>query len=319
MDQIGLEFIRVIGVTNLNTRTKNNYVLSYGRNLSSSLLVIYRLMKTFTNYIPTDSIWNEMPKNLVMHSDGVGSKCSLAWEKLQTLALNGLVQDALAMNFNDMTIIGCHGPWLYNNTIHLHPNLAHIAQKIRDMFKTYDEIYGFKCLGGETCITDRVSDILIDVTMLSGLDEPKWDLSSVVKNDIVYGWKQGIGPGSNGFTFIRPRFNSLSDEAKDQVLESTPFFYPEVYGLDKMKALIHCTSDGLFKSERWGIFIEFGWNIIEWPLWVRELHDISGMKYESLMHEINGGYQMIAIGPLEPRLDGWGWDKLGVVSSVRQD
>lgn len=270
-------------------------------------------MRRFTNFLKTPNF----PENIVMHSDGVGSKAGLVWQHLELHdAAYIITQDALAMNINDMAIVGCRGPWYYNNTIHVNPKFENAVKPIRDAFEFQDEKWELTCLGGETCITDRVSDIMVDVTMLSGLDYPKWDLDLVSSGDVAYGWNT-TGPGANGFTLIRKWFDKLEDFSKKQILSPTKIFRTDHHDLRDVKALVHCTGGGLYKSERWDISID--WYPIEWPIWFENLaelmkHDasINAFQYYTLIKELNGGYQMMAFGP--PGLNlGNDWVQLGVV------
>lgn len=276
-------------------------------------------MKLFTDYIDTKKIFPDgMPEKLVMHSDGVGSKASLLLQHMDEDdeddvygVMISIAREALAMNINDMTIIGCTGTWMYNNTIHLNPKWKHLETPLREAFVYFDRHYSIVCVGGETCITDKVSDIMVDVTMLVGLKKPKWDLENVWRGQIVYGWKT-ISAGSNGFTLIRKYFDKLSKESQEQVLRSTPFFWTTDHNLSDIDGLVHCTGDGLFKSERWGIEIDFDWENIYWPYWVVELSIVSGINIQELMRTINGGYQMLAFGS-PGLLIGSDWVELGTV------
>lgn len=246
-----------------------------------------------------------------MHTDGVGSKVSWCLAQERGGDISSCAQDALAMNLNDMATLGCVGPWRYTNTIHVHPSHQYLVPIIRAGFERQDNLWGFECLGGETCITDTIQDVLIDVTMVCLLEKPLWDLDDVSKGDIVYGWSTP-SPGSNGFTKIRDYTEFLTFPSLEALQEPTPYFFLSEHNLEGIKALIHCTGGGLFKARRWGINIEYNWKRMQYPQWFHNIIQVTGWHVPDLLEHLNGGYQMIAFGPFALRL-GVGWYEIGRV------
>ena len=76
--------------------------------------------KAFCKIVP-DYLTGSDEHCVVMHADGAGTKSSLAymyWKETGDLSVwNGIAQDALVMNLDDLLCVGATGPILLSSTI----------------------------------------------------------------------------------------------------------------------------------------------------------------------------------------------------------
>lgn len=209
---------------------------------------------------------------LVMHSDGAGTKAALAYiawkEGLMSIqeAWEGINQDSLIMNFDDVGCVGALGPFIINSTINrnkfLIPGEVIAAiitgcQKVADFFTTM----GIPCVfaGGETAdVGDLVRTITVDNTIVCRLPRNRIiDASRMAPGDVIVGfsstgmacWESELnsGIGSNGFTNGR----------HDMLQHSYAKKYPETFSPEIKSNLVYrgkfLLSDTLPDDERFTI------------------------------------------------------------------
>ena len=179
---------------------------------------------------------------IVMHADGAGTKSSLAyayWKETGDLSVwNGIAQDAIVMNIDDLLCVGATENILLSSTIGRNKNLIpgevistiingteEFLEKLR---KHGIEIYS---TGGETAdVGDLVRTIIVDSTGVSRMKRSDViDNSKIQAGDVIVGlasfgkaaWedKYNGGMGSNGLTSAR------HDVFNKSVAEK----YPETY------------------------------------------------------------------------------------------
>jgi phosphoribosylformylglycinamidine cyclo-ligase len=163
---------------------------------------------------------------LAMHADGAGTKtvvAYLAWRETGDVSVfEGLAQDALVMNVDDLLCVGALGPYLYSNTIGRHARRlpGEVLQALLRGFARQEaqfDAWGMPLVptGGETAdVGDVVATLLLDVTVVARLRR-----DAVIANDGVrpgdvivgiacdgqaaYETRPNSGIGSNGLTSAR--------------------------------------------------------------------------------------------------------------------
>jgi len=169
------------------------------------------------------------------HSDTVGTKSLIHW-KMRTFA--AAVQDAFAMNANDMILMGIE-PYRLQDSILIekddHEAIVEIAQALADICRKHKVIIS----GGESAIIDIIRGGEIGITMTGFVKEDEIILPNVKAGNVVIGIESN-GLFSNGFTFLRNLFLSklrmnLTDELYDGISLGEELTKPTLIYLDVMK------------------------------------------------------------------------------------
>ena len=156
----------------------------------------------------------------VMHSDGVGTKASLAYvfwrETGDDTVFRLLAQDALAMNLNDIACVGAFGPIALTTTINRNPRYVtdNVVARIIEGVEVPIEHLKHQGVtvynsGGETADTgDLTRTIQLDASVCASM--PRADVidnSRIQPGDVIIGLKAeihgGSGIGCNGLTLAR--------------------------------------------------------------------------------------------------------------------
>jgi phosphoribosylformylglycinamidine cyclo-ligase len=151
----------------------------------------------------------------IMHSDGAGTKSSLAyvyWKETGDLSVwKGLAQDAIVMNLDDLLCVGAYNNILFSSTIGRNRN--HIpAEVIAAVINGTEEVLeelrdlgiGIWSTGGETAdMGDLVRTIVIDSTVIARMKR-----SQVISNHTIRDGDIIIGLSSSGKTSYEKEFNS---------------------------------------------------------------------------------------------------------------
>lgn len=181
--------------------------------------------KAFCKVVP-DYLGGSPDHCMVMHADGAGTKSALAyayWRETGDLSVwDGIAQDALVMNTDDLLCVGVTTGILVSSTIGRNKKLipaevigrlieatAHFIEKMRaygiDMYLT----------GGETAdIGDLVRTIVVDTTVVARTQRSQIiDNSRIQPGDVIVGLASfgqasyedayNSGIGSNGLTAAR--------------------------------------------------------------------------------------------------------------------
>lgn len=161
----------------------------------------------------------------IMHADGAGTKSSLAyiyWKETGDISVwEGIAQDAIVMNIDDLLCVGVTDNILLSSTIGRNKNripgevisaiingTEHFLEKMRSMG------VGIWSTGGETAdVGDLVSTIIVDSTVTARIPRKKVIENRIQADDVIVGLSSSGqatyedayngGMGSNGLTSAR--------------------------------------------------------------------------------------------------------------------
>jgi len=170
--------------------------------------------KAFCKIVPDQLGGNEDYCN-IMHSDGAGTKSSLAyvyWKETGDLSVwKGIAQDAIVMNLDDLLCVGVYENILFSSTIGR--NKSHIpGEVISAVINGTEEVLeemralgiGVWSTGGETAdMGDLVRTIVVDSTVIARMKR-----SSVISNHTIQAGDVIIGLSSSGKTSYETEYNS---------------------------------------------------------------------------------------------------------------
>jgi len=161
----------------------------------------------------------------IMHADTAGTKTALAylyWKETGDLSVwEGIVQDAIVMNIDDMACVGAVDDILLSSTIGRNKHLItgevistliQSAQKFCDHLKSFD--INIHLTGGETAdVGDIVRTIDVGYTTFVRLPKNKLVVNNIKPGNVIVGLasygkasyenKYNSGIGSNGLTSAR--------------------------------------------------------------------------------------------------------------------
>jgi phosphoribosylformylglycinamidine cyclo-ligase len=151
----------------------------------------------------------------IMHSDGAGTKSSLAyiyWKETGDISVwKGIAQDAIVMNLDDLLCVGVCDNILLSSTIGR--NMNHITgEVISAVINGTEEVLeelrdlgiGIWSTGGETAdMGDLIRTIVVDSTVMARLNR-----SLVISNDKINDGDIIIGLASYGKTTYEHEYNS---------------------------------------------------------------------------------------------------------------
>jgi phosphoribosylformylglycinamidine cyclo-ligase len=170
--------------------------------------------KAFCKIVP-DLLGGDKDFCNIMHSDGAGTKSSLAyiyWRETGDLSVwKGIAQDAIVMNLDDLLCVGAYDNILFSSTIGRNKN--HIpGQVIAAVINGTEEVLeelrnmgiGIWSTGGETAdMGDLVRTIVIDSTVIARMKR-----SNVISNHTIKDGDIIIGLSSSGKTSYEKEYNS---------------------------------------------------------------------------------------------------------------
>ena len=213
--------------------------------------------RAFCKIVP-DYLSNSDDYCLVMHSDGAGTKSSLAyayWRETGNLDVwKGIAQDALVMNIDDLLCVGATDNIMYSSTIGRNKKLisgdviSSIINGTEELIKEFGE-YGVNIYstGGETAdIGDIVKTIIVDSTVITRLKK-----SEVIDNANICGGNVIVGLASFGKSIYEKNYNSgigsngLTSARHDIFHSSVGEKFPETYDNNISKNLIYSGSKKL--------------------------------------------------------------------------
>ena len=207
--------------------------------------------KAFCKIIP-DTLSADPEYALVMHADGAGTKSSLAyvyWKETGDLSVwNGIAQDALVMNTDDLLCVGVTDHFLVSSTIGRNKNnipgevISAIIQGNQDLCDWFKSMGSDVILtGGETAdVGDLVRTLIVDSTVIARIKRSDIiDNSNIQEGDVIVGLSSfgqstyedsyNGGMGSNGLTSARHDVFSKELSVK----------YPESYNPEVPEHLIY--------------------------------------------------------------------------------
>lgn len=158
----------------------------------------------------------------IVHADGAGTKSSLAylyWKETGDIRVwQGIAQDALVMNLDDIICTGAVGPYLLSNTIgrnkHLIPGevIGEIISGFNNCINTLSEFgVDIEFTGGETAdVGDLVKTVIVDSTVVCRPKRSEILEIDIQDQDVIvafdsygqttYENEYNSGIGSNGLT-----------------------------------------------------------------------------------------------------------------------
>ena len=213
--------------------------------------------KAFCKILP-DYISNSDEHALIIHSDGAGTKSSLAyiyWKETSDLSVwKGIAQDSIVMNLDDVACVGAIDNIVLSSTIGRNKNKipGEVISKIisgTDEILSYYRSHGINIYsgGGETAdVGDLVRTVIVDSCLTVRIKKDDIiDNSNIRVGDVIIGLSSSgnssydldynSGIGSNGLTSAR--HDVLSNYIKS--------LYPESYDHDVPDDLTYCGSKKL--------------------------------------------------------------------------
>jgi phosphoribosylformylglycinamidine cyclo-ligase len=187
----------------------------------------------------------------IVHADGAGTKSSLAylyWKETGDISVwQGIAQDALVMNLDDIICTGATGPYLLSNTIgrnkHLIPGevISEIIKGFNNCIDTLAEFgVNIEFTGGETAdVGDLVKTVIVDSTVVCRPQRSEILEIDIEDKDVIvafdsfgqttYETEYNSGIGSNGLT-----------SGRHDLLNHSYFHkYPESFDVNTEEAYVY--------------------------------------------------------------------------------
>jgi phosphoribosylformylglycinamidine cyclo-ligase len=170
--------------------------------------------KAFCKVVP-DILGGDKDFCNIMHSDGAGTKSSLAyiyWKETGDLSVwKGIAQDAIVMNLDDILCVGAYDNILLSSTIGRNKNQIPgeiISAVINGTEEVLEELrtlgIGIFSTGGETAdLGDLVRTIIVDSTVVARMRR-----ADVISNQNIKDKDIIIGLSSSGKTSYEKEYNS---------------------------------------------------------------------------------------------------------------
>lgn len=198
--------------------------------------------KIVPDYLGNDEQWCN-----IMHADGAGTKSSLAylyWRETGDISVwEGIAQDAVVMNLDDLLCVGVTGNMLISSTIGRNKKLipGEVIAAIINGTESFIENMrqhgiSMTLTGGETAdVGDLVRTVIVDSTVIARLKRKEViDNSRIAPGDVI------VGLASFGQTSYEKEYNSgmgsngLTSARHDVFCKQYAGKYPESfdYGLD---------------------------------------------------------------------------------------
>ncbi len=217
--------------------------------------------KAFCKIVP-DYLGNDKDYCIVMHADGAGTKSSLAyayWKETGDLSVwDGIAQDAIVMNTDDLLCVGATDNILLSSTIGRNKQLipgeviSRLINASENFCKTMAK-HGVNMIltGGETAdVGDLVRTVIVDSTVCARMRrDDVIDNANIKAGDVVvalasfgkavYETEYNGGTGSNGLTSAR----------HDVFSKEIAHKYPETYDNTLPKDLVYSGSCSLTDIE----------------------------------------------------------------------
>jgi len=265
--------------------------------------------KAFCKILP-DLISNSDDHALIIHSDGAGTKSSLAYiywkETGDNSVWKNIAQDSIVMNLDDVACVGAIDDIVISSTIGRNKNKIP-GEVISNIISGTDEILNFyrglginiHSGGGETAdVGDLVRTIIVDSCMTVRIKKSQIiDNSNIKAGNVIVGLSSSgtstydkeynSGIGSNGLTSAR--HDVLSHYIKEK--------YPESYDNDLPSELAYCGSKNLTDKLE-GFNIDIGKMLLSptrsyAPLLKLIFDEIGRNKINGIIHCTGGGQTKI--------------------------
>ena len=213
--------------------------------------------KAFCKILP-DFISNSDDHALIIHSDGAGTKSSLAyvyWKETGDLNVwKGIAQDSIVMNLDDVACVGAIDNMVLSSTIGRNKNkisgdvISQVIKGTNEILNYYRE-HGINIYsgGGETAdVGDLVKTIIVDSCITVRIKKDQIiDNSNIKPGNVI------IGLSSSGISSYNKDYNSgigsngLTSARHDVLSKYLKILYPESYDNDLPDELTYCGSKKL--------------------------------------------------------------------------
>ena len=213
--------------------------------------------KAFCKILP-DFISESKDHALVIHSDGAGTKSSLAyiyWKETGDLSVwKGIAQDSIVMNLDDVACIGAIDKIVLSSTIGRNKNkipgqvISKIISGTNEILSYYRDLgINIHSGGGETAdVGDLVRTIIVDSCLTVRIKKDQIiDNANIKPGNVI------IGLSSTGFSSYDKEYNSgigsngLTSARHDVLSKYLKNLYPESFDSEVPNDLTYCGSKKL--------------------------------------------------------------------------
>lgn len=265
--------------------------------------------KAFCKILP-DYISNSKDHALIIHSDGAGTKSSLAyvyWKETGDISVwKGIAQDSIVMNLDDVACVGAIDNMVISSTIGRNKNkipgevISEIISGTTEILEFYQN-HGINIIsgGGETAdVGDLVRTIIVDSCLTARIRKDQIiDNANIKAGDIIIGLSSSglssydneynSGIGSNGLTSAR--HDVLSNYLKKK--------YPESFNNEVPDNLTYCGSKKI-NDKLTGIEIDIGKMLLSptrsySPILKRIFDKVGRKSIHGIIHCTGGGQTKI--------------------------
>ena len=265
--------------------------------------------KAFCKILP-DLISNSDDHALIIHSDGAGTKSSLAYiywkETGDTSVWKDIAQDSIVMNLDDVACVGAIDNIVISSTIGRNKNKIP-GEIISNIISGTDEILNFYrglginiySGGGETAdVGDLVRTIIVDSCMTVRIKK-----SQIIDNSNIKAGNVIVGLSSSGTSSYDKQYNSgigsngLTSARHDVLSQYIKEKYPESYDNELPSDLAYCGSKNL-TDKLDGFNIDIGKMLLSptrsyAPLLKLIFDEIGRNKINGIIHCTGGGQTKI--------------------------
>ena len=208
--------------------------------------------KAFCKILP-DYISNSEDHALIIHSDGAGTKSSLAyiyWKETSDLSVwKGIAQDSIVMNLDDVACVGAIDNIVLSSTIGRNKNkipgevISRIISGTNEILSYYRS-HGINIYsgGGETAdVGDLVRTIIVDSCLTVRIKK-----DDIIDNSNIKTGNVIIGLSSSGTSIYDLEYNSgigsngLTSARHDVLSSYIKSLYPESYDNEVPDELTYC-------------------------------------------------------------------------------
>ena len=213
--------------------------------------------KAFCKILP-DLISNSDDHALIIHSDGAGTKSSLAYiywkETGDNSVWKDIAQDSIVMNLDDVACVGAIDNIVISSTIGRNKNkipgevISYIISGTDEILKYYRELgINIYSGGGETAdVGDLVRTIIVDSCMTVRIKK-----NQIINNSNIKAGDVIVGLCSSGISSYEKEYNSgigsngLTSARHDVLSKYIKTKYPESFDKELPENLAYCGSKRL--------------------------------------------------------------------------
>ena len=203
--------------------------------------------KIYADVLTGDAVWVK-----VMHADGAGTNCFLAYlywkETGDVSAWKGIAQDAIVMNLDDLLCVGIYDNLLFSSTIDRNKNLipSEVLEAVingtQDFFNTMKGFgVNITFMGGETAdVGDVVRTMAVNGTMTA-----RWPKSKLITNENIKAGNVIVGLAGFGQSNYETSYNSglasngLTSARHDVLNKSYAKAFPESYDTSLDESVVY--------------------------------------------------------------------------------